>query len=291
MSHAGLPSRKPRSFAELTGVRYPQEMLPFVIPDLERDIKVGMAITMRRSLLSRDPLVQGMYEDARGYFGHLHEQVERIRAGDQLALLRAHQTANLPEVPEIGLGYSTAGRVGSGIGRGALNDSFVRTLLEYRGLSLALTEEPDTLFFFEGFGLDRVTDAFATIVKRRLILYTQKQMVRFRFDPNCIHPIPVRSIWNPAGLRTEEDTVELPVADDGRGIILVPKGLIRSAPPVQPHQYGRYYRLADKEWHELKRRIMEENRNSPERLLRLMRRIFDDPRRYQSRRDLREDGE
>jgi hypothetical protein len=275
-----------RSFAELTGVRYPQSVLPFVIPDLQRDIPVGMAITMQLSLQSRDPLVRGMYDDVREYFAILHALVEGIRStGDQFALARAHRLVSFPEVPEIGFGYSAVGRTGSGVGDGALNADLIRTLLRYPGLSQALTRHPDALYFFAGFGIDRVSDVFATIVKRRLVEYTQIQSARFRFASSCFQQVMIRDIWD-GHHGFDSQTFELPVADDGEAVLLVPKNLVRSAPPVQPHQYARFYRLEDSAWLGLKRRIMDENRNSPTKLLRLMDQIFKDPWRYRPRRDL-----
>lgn len=290
MYSIGIPSSsKGRSFAQLTGVRYPQDALPFVIPNLHADIKAGMTLTMRLALQDRDPLVQGMFADAVSYFEHLAQVLKQARAGSSLDLVRANKLVSVREAVEIGFGYSAVGRAGSGVGDGALNTHLLRILLEHPGMADLLAKQPDGLFFIPGFGLDRVSDVFAAAIRTRLIRFTQEQMRLHRFDPSCLASKVVTQQWNPVSLRFEESVEELPVADDGRAIILVPKKVVRSAAPVTAQQYERFYRLPRTDMGQLKQRILADNRKSSAKLLRLMERIFEDEWRWRPRREFRDD--
>lgn len=283
-----IPSGRLRSFAEITGVRYPQALLPFVIPTTTSDAQVGMAITAR--LAGDDPTYHRWYEHLRSHLRFIRDELDKARKGDSLAFVRATRATHFPECPGLGFGYCIVGRRGNAIGGGDLNNDFIELLLEHVGFCEMLADEPDALYLLELWGLDRVSDAFASILMiPELIPYTQKMAKLYRFDPACMKKeVEVRGM-DPVTRRVVTVRAVLPVADDGEAIILVPKGLVRSAAPVSTSQYARLQRLSFSDSKAIKQRILRDCKHSAERLRYVMKNIFSEKWRYRPRRSFRDD--
>ena len=286
------PIRQPRpweKFERLTGVSFPrQDLVEFVLPDLDRDIERGMFITIQLAKTHSNPLVSQMYVIAKDFYWRLAREIISARLGNAIALRRARIMASFPEAPEIGFGYTAKGRRGRGVGSGALNRFIVDRFLKYPGMVLACAEEPDALSLIDGVGLDRSSDAVATICKVQLIEFTQEQARILRFRQQCMRSVRVSNVWSRCKGRLVSEKAELPVTESGDPILLVPKGIVRSSPPVRVHHYGEFYDMrGDKR--SLKERIMDENADSPDRLLRAMRKVFEEPWRFRPRREFRED--
>jgi hypothetical protein len=279
--------RRPRTFPELTGVLYDQTSLPYVIPSLERDDPRGMFVTAELARRSEDPLVYGMYDTIRSFYTLMNELLHRARKGDQLAWRKAVRIASFPEVAELGFGYTQESRHGRGTGAGSVCQKILDTLRDFPGLAELCMAEPDAIAFVPGVGLDRVSDAIGTIAKLELITYTQQQAQLHDFDPRCMDWVVVPNVWNGRTQMRESVRVKLPIADDGRAILLVDKSIVRSSPPVRAEQYARTYNLSHLSSDALKRRILEQNRNDASSLRRVMRDVFSHEYWIRPRRDFR----
>lgn len=291
------PAGKPRgrTFAQLSGlplhpIGHPDhrgDRAEFVIPDTQRDLPCGIYLTMVLAKDHPEPVVVAIWQEVRHFFVDLETDLVRARGGDDLALKRARRRTRFPEVGEIGCGYTAENRAGKGIRDGILGDRVLDTLLQYPALSKACAEEPDAISLIELVGLDRVSDIVATIAKRHLIEYTQRMAARYKFPDSFQRDIVIQGIWDRGTASLKTGIFLLPVADDGRAILLLPKGIVRSAPPFTAAQYTRHHHGA---LHRplTKREVLEDMGNDPERLLRAMRNIFQDEWRYRPRRDLRD---
>lgn len=291
------PRQRRRSFAQLTGlpahpVGHPdharsQSLYEFLIPDTQRDLAYGVYLTMALARIHPDPLVESMYSSVREYYQRLEDHLAGARAHDLTAWQRARRMGSFPEPEELGFGYAQDGRDGNGIQEGELSLRILHTLRSHRALSVACAEEPDALALIELVALDRVSDVVATITKRELIRYTQEMAGRYRFSPDCIREVAVPNIWNPDAGKLETQVHVLPVADDGRAILVVPKGIVRSAPPFTPAQYTRFYYPGRRPM--TKAEVLADIGDNPDRLLRAMRHVFEDDWRFRPRRDLRDE--
>jgi|GEM_PF-4889046 len=279
--------KRNRSFAELTGVKFPQRYVDFVIPNLIRDQMAGMYLTSALAARHRNPSVRAMFAANQMFFGDLNNLLIRARRGDRVALQSARRMAtNFPEADELGMGYSGRGWAGSGVGAGHLNDTVFNALYGYTELSRTCVEEPDALAFIPLVDIDRVSDIFATIGKRHLIEYTAEQAKKWRFDPACMHLATVDNVWDPASHRLVSVKEVLPVTDDGRVILLVDKRIVRSTPPVRAAQYTRIH-YGNGVAALSKVEVLNDAERNPGRLLEAMQDILDDDWRYRPRRDFR----
>ena len=282
-----MPKRNTEPFRRLTGLEEDQSEVPFVIPDLEQDLRGGMYLTMALAKLSSRSVVKKMYSAACNYFALLNEFLNRAREGDSEALRQARRIAAFPEAREIGMGYSRQGWDGSAIGPGKLNLHIVETLIDFPGIAEECVDEPDTITFIANVGLDRASDALASINKRHLGNFTE-QMAQDYLDADCVETVSIAGAWNSEDLVF--DTFEAAVPVDGtKPILLVPKEIVRSSPPVRPVHYEReYYPTSELGKGEVKETIMEENKTDPTRLKKVVDEVLANPDRYRPRREFRD---
>lgn len=278
-----------QAFEQLVGVRFKdQRSVDFVLPDLDRDLERGMFITLRLAKIHPNPLVAKMYAVAQNFYSRLAKEVRKAKSGDGAARLRAHAMASFPEASEIGFGYTRQGWQGSGIGSGALNHLIIESFIRHPGMADACAVEPDALSFIDGVGLDRLSDAVATICKAQLIEYTRQQAAKHRFKPQCMRPVQVKNVWDPKKRRLITMSARLLVKHSGEPILLVPKRIVRSSPPVRAHHYRGPHHVRGGDSRSLKRIIMRENTNKPDKLLRAMKKVFEDPKRYRPRKEFQD---
>jgi hypothetical protein len=190
-------------------------------------------------------------------------------------------------VSELGFGYSKSNWSGSGVGDGSLGEHLFQTLLNYPELSRTCGEEPDALAFIPLVDLDRCSDIFGTIVKRRLIEYTMEQVARFRFANSCMRTVIVPGVWDARARKLVSMRAELPVTDHGRTVLLVEGKVVRSSPPVRQAQYTRLYHGNVRSL--TKEEVLEDAQLHPGRLLNAIRTVLKDAWRYRPRREFRED--
>lgn len=228
----------PRSFRQITGVVQDQAMLPFVIPDLTRDAEKGLCITVEMGRTSTEPFVAEFYRVACGYFEEVRDLFIAGEAGNLRAIDLAHRRLSFKEAREIRFGYTATGHDGNGVGKDDLSRSVFEYFLRYPELRAACAVHPDAMQLIPMIGMDRVSDAMASITKEVLILFTQHCARFFRFDPACMKQVKVTGVWLETEGRVGSKMAVLPVDDDGMPILLVPTALVRSGPALDAGGYS-----------------------------------------------------
>jgi GNAT superfamily N-acetyltransferase len=274
-----------RKFFQLVGIPEVEEkFLPFVIPDLDRDLEKGMYVTAALAAKHPNPTVKAFFSEIQSYFQCLEAYLVRARAGDQDAYLRARRMVQCPEVPEIRFGYTREGHRGKGIGQWELSEHIFQMLFQNPALSRACAEEPDALAFIPNVSLDRVSDLFATIGKRHLIEYTESQAQRRGFTG--MKRVVVKGVWDSSSERLADRIAVLPKPAGGPAVLLVAKGILRSSPPVREEQYAARFhggaRMSKEE-------VLSDAALFPDRLIRTIREVLEDDWRFRPRRDFRDD--
>jgi hypothetical protein len=174
----------------------------FVIPRLGVDIPLGI-----------DPFL--LYKSRNPIFVELHSIVLKTFNAGIEALLRedkpsARYLFDLPEVAEIGLGYTKKGKRGSGVG-----DFLATLIMETLEDSPALMERgihhiEEMQLVSIGIGADRISDITANLIKQFLIDYTQKQCELW--DIPLRSGVPLYHIFDLKRLEWYDDYVDLPIS-------------------------------------------------------------------------------
>jgi hypothetical protein len=267
-------------------VEYPQDVLSFVVPDLSRDLPYGVYLTPRLAQLSDDPTVRRIFTLARDFFVELASVLHDARGGSDVAVKRARKMADFPEPGEFGFGFTRRGWRGRGVGNGELSAYILDVLYQCPTLAEACAAHPDALAFIPSVATDRVSDVIANISKDAFIEYAQQQAHFHAFDPKCLREVPIKHVWDEEKRIFVTKSAVVPVRDDGEPILLAPKEIVRSAPPVNPGQYTREYHGIRKSLN--KQDILRELGERPGRLTRLMDGIFNEIWRYRPRKECRD---
>lgn len=203
----------------------------FVIPRIGVDVPLGIDPFLL--FKSRDPELAALHSTIVTAF---NLGVETVRYKDTNGALYLF---DFPEVTEIGLGYTTKSKRGSGVGQllsrlivGTLQDS--PALLE-RGLRHI--EEMQLVSI--GIAADRISDITANLIKHYLISYTQRQSGLWNIPLKS--SVPISHIFDPERLEWYDDYVDLPVDPLNQNpILLVPRRIVRALPWIN---YNDYFRL------------------------------------------------
>lgn len=202
----------------------------FVIP--LKDVDIPLGIDPFLLFKSRDPEYRELHGLVLNVF---NAGIAAVQGGD---IARARSTLTFPEVPEIGLGYTQGSRRGSGVGT-RLTDLIIDTLsgspqLVARGVRHI--EEMQLLS--AGIGPDRISDIVANILKRFLILYTQRQCKIWAIPTST--GVPISHVYNHEAGDWEDSHDDLPVSDsDGAPILLVPRRIVRRLPWINYDDFVR----------------------------------------------------
>lgn len=202
----------------------------FVIPRLGIDLPVGIDPFLLYK--SRDPQLAGYHDFVLQAFsqGVLAIQTDQID--------EAHRIFVFPEVDEIGLGYTQAGKRGSGVGP-YLTELIIETLRESPALvDRGIRHVEELQLVSIGIGPDRISDITANILKSQLISYTQRQCELWDIElrPN----VPVEHVLHPDRLEWIDGYFDLPVSPyDDTPIILVPRRIVRALPWINYDDYVR----------------------------------------------------
>lgn len=286
MSHINpRPQRSVRNFFEVVGKVFDQKKVPFLIPDLERDLPFGVYVTMARAKRSEYPEIRRWYQECTAFFAEIARLLDAHRSGDKLALGRARAMLTVPEQRDVRLGYSTEGHCGSGLGTGNLQALLLAQLLAAPELANACALEPDMLACARQFHLDRPSDIVVAIGKEPLIVFTQRCAQFFGFDPACMQEVRMR-VWDAASMQWSWRVYTLPVDDDGLPIVLVPTDLVRSAPPVSAVSYFEEHVGPKYQGSRTKDALLAHAALNPGDLGKYATERLKDPDRFKPRRDL-----
>lgn len=203
----------------------------FVIPKLGVDLPLGIDPFLL--FKSRDPVFKKLHDDIIRVFSEAVDRLKANRQGEVSQLLQ------FPEVSEVGLGYTTSSKRGSGIGS-FLSDLIVDTLHKSPlMLERGLKHIEELQLVSVGIGADRISDITANIIKMFLIEYTQKQCGIW--DIPIVSGVPVEHIFDVDRWDWVDMYCDLPVNPiDNSAILLVPRRIVRSLPWIN---YGDFVKL------------------------------------------------
>lgn len=203
----------------------------FVIPRIGVDLPLGI-----------DPFL--LFKSRNTTFSTLHgtilaafnTAVDALRRGD---VATAEYLFDLPEVSEIGLGYTQKGKRGSGVGS-YLSRLIIETLKESPALmERGVRHVEEMQLVSVGIAADRTSDIAANLIKQYLIDYTQKQCALW--DIPLQSGVPINHIFDPKRLEWYDDYTDLPISPvDNSAIILVPRRIVRALPWIN---YDDYFRM------------------------------------------------
>jgi hypothetical protein len=207
-----------------------QYEVDFVIP--RKGIDLPLAIDPFLLFKSRDPEYRALHDLVLNVF---NAGIRAVNAGQ---LDGARTILTFPEVAEIGLGYSSSSRRGSGVGT-YLTELIIETLLgspQLQQRGVRHVEEMQLLS--AGIGPDRVSDIVANILKSFLVDYTQRQCAIWGLEVKSGVPLP--HVYNHSAGSWEDIHTDLPVSDaDGRPILLVPRRVVRVLPWINYDDFVR----------------------------------------------------
>jgi len=202
----------------------------FVIPQEVEDLP--LCIDPFLLYKSRDPELRRLHDLVVGHFG---AGVNAIRLGHTE---EAERILDFPEVSEIGFGYGSKNKRGSGLGT-----ILQKLLIDSLTISPAILERgirhvEEMQLISPGIGPDRVGDIASNILKNYLIDYTQRQC--------AIHAIPIERNVPVEHVFDHEDGVwrdgyfALPInATDGMPVLLVPRRIVRQLPWINYENFAK----------------------------------------------------
>jgi hypothetical protein len=215
---------------------------PLLFPHLEQ-LEVDFVIPLRKGDLPLciDPFL--LYKSRDPELRLLHTQiVDHFVAGMTSLAARNQREAEhiltFPEVSEVGLGYGTTNKRGSGLG-GILRGLLIDTLKASPAiLERGIRHVEEMQLLSPGIGPDRIGDIASNILKEYLIAYTQRQC--------AIHNIPVQRDLPIGHVYDAKDRVwcdgyyDLPAnPDDGGVVLLVPRRIVRQLPWINYDNFVR----------------------------------------------------
>jgi hypothetical protein len=211
-------------------LEFVQEDVPFLIPHLREDIRLAI-----------DPFL--LWKSDLPEYQQLHKQLVDFLDQVRRAELTGRRPAGVSmllrtsEAKELGLGYGTGTKAGSGIGP-SLAVSIMDT---YRAVPQLIERG---LTHIEMLGLlvpkvaeDRVSDLTASILKRYFIDYTRQQAESFSIPTS---EFALDNVWDAERLDWRVERTRLPYNPiDGSPILLPPLDMLRHLPWIN---YEDYYR-------------------------------------------------
>ena len=226
-------------FSEVVDRHLPQDSVPFVIPDLNRDLKSGIFLTVSLAQHHSDPNVRRMYWSASRYFAKLNSLAIAAKQGDRKAMMQFERMLNFPERPEVRFGYTAIGHRGSAVGNGRMGATLRDFLLEHPAFLESLQHVPDMLQLIPRMDMDRISDALGSIVLRELVLCTQEYARRFGFQPSCMRVVKWRNVWNAETCAFDEMLQgEVPVDHHNSPILLIDKRIVRGTRAIDSRDFS-----------------------------------------------------
>lgn len=196
-----------------------------------------------------DPFL--IYDNEQGEFVGSHAEIIALfdsvfqllaqSGGDPNALYwkRAHRLILFPEVEELCLGYTSQGTGGAGSG-GEVATSIASSIWNAINQGVqSLRHFEEVQIFDKGIGPDRISDATAGILRRRLARYTESicaprevPTTKLMYD---------RARFDPEKGRWVGEEFALPINPyNGKPVLLVPKRYLRPLPTINPDDFWRY---------------------------------------------------
>jgi hypothetical protein len=207
-----------------------QLQVDFVIPRLVGDLP--LCIDPFLLYKSRDPELRLLHDRL---IEHFADGMSTFASGNQEA---AEQILTFPEVSEVGFGYGSKDKSGSGLGI-VLRRLLIDTLkMSPAIIRRGIRHVEEMQLISPGIGPDRVGDIASNVLKEYLIGYTQRQC--------AIHEIPIQRetpiehVFDVKERVWRDGYFDLPVnPHDGRPILLVPRRIVRQLPWINYDNFVR----------------------------------------------------
>jgi hypothetical protein len=202
----------------------------FVIPRQVEDLP--LCIDPFLLYKSRDPELRRLHDLVVRHFG---AGVDAIRRGN---IDEAERILDFPEVSEIGFGYGSKNKRGSGLGT-----ILQKLLIDSLTMSPAILERgvrhvEEMQLISPGIGPDRVGDIASNILKSYLIDYTQRQCAIH--DIPIERNVPLEHVFDPGDGVWQDGYFDLPInASDGRPVLLVPRRIVRQLPWINYENFAK----------------------------------------------------
>jgi hypothetical protein len=180
---------------------------------------------------------KGTHDDVVTLFNHVFLLIAQTGGNSRHPLWRKAKNLLLfPEVEELCLGYADSGTRGSGSGEdvASLMAQAIWNAIRLGKKNLKYFEEVQ--LFNRGIGRDRISDAVAKIIRRRLATYTLRICKNFN--------VPTQPVVYPAGFfdaidgRWKAMECSLPLNPyNNKPILLVPKKYLNTLPTINPDDF------------------------------------------------------
>lgn len=197
---------KTQTELEFVDVRLDTDNLLFVDPRLIESI-------------TGNSLVSIMQSSIEAYWGEL---IKSVKAKD--SVMMKSLLSGLSEPNETRLGYSHSKRSGNSVGN-KLKPKIITAITTNKAVKTGiLSHFADLELFIPDINCDRISDITTKIIKAQLIEFTQIQAKKLGIK---LYPTVQKDIFNYTTFKWETQKVELPLDDDDKAVIFVPKELVR----------------------------------------------------------------
>jgi hypothetical protein len=202
---------------------------------------------------SRDPELRLLHASI---VEHFADGVSAIAKDNELD---AKYILDFPEVAEIGFGYGTSDKKGSGLGK-ILTNLLIGTLkLSPAIMERGIRHVEEMQLISPGIGPDRVGDIASNILKEYLIQYTQRQCEVHSLPVKSL--VPVSHVYDPKERCWRDGYYDLPVnPEDGRAILFVPRRIVRQLPWIN---YDNFVKTEFRAYLEARKRMGRVTGHSP----------------------------
>jgi hypothetical protein len=259
----------PGTLSDVVGKTLVQELVPFVIPDMNRDLKTGVFITLALGRAHPDRFIRDIYDSVQAFMEELDILASNAERGDHRAAVEFERRLNFPERSEARFGYTGRGHSGSAVGDGDVGVWVRNVLLTYPALRRVLVTAPDALQLIPRLDMDRISDIILTIALREFIRITQHYAVQHSFSASCMREYAWDNVWN-AKTRSYDAKLRalVPCDHHGRPILLVPTDLVRGSRALDSRDYLSIDPVSGKQVQEhlSKTKLLEQLGRDPKRL-------------------------
>jgi hypothetical protein len=193
----------------------------FVVPRLVGDIP--LCIDPFLLYKSRDPELRALHDRI---IQHFRLGMSMLASDDQA---EAERILTFPEVSEVGLGYGSKDKDGSGLGT-VLRNLLIETLKASPAIMRrGIRHIEEMQLISPGIGPDRVGDIASNILKEYLINYTQRQCAIHRIPLQS--GVPLQHVFDLEERIWRDGYFDLPISPhDGTPVLLVPRRIVRQLP-------------------------------------------------------------
>jgi hypothetical protein len=239
---------------------YTQHNVDFL--DVYLGVDNPLFLDYNKIILGTSSLHRSMKNDIDIFMRNLFQSLINVNDSDLSKLLRG-----LHETNATHLGMSKDIPKGNSVGD-ELKNGILKNLKFLSKAFLKGNLEIDSIYFgIENIGPDRISDIVTSIIKSKLIDFTQKQCSKHSIT---MHTFPMKKIFNSNIISWNANFVELP-SYDGKPIIFIPKDIVSSYISISGtfHSFIRYgFNSFFKDSIELKKAIRGIDGNTEKKLSR-----------------------